>query len=122
MFNALILLAFLCREQPPPRGCVLKQRDMGQYATGLNAAASARLCVETTLDGLVGLSPIAAASARLCVETKSPHKAVKKGRQPPPRGCVLKRSARFSLAGDIPAAASARLCVETSLSSISSIC
>ena len=24
--NTLIFLDFLCREQPPPRGCVLKQK------------------------------------------------------------------------------------------------
>ena len=28
MFNTLIFLAFLCREQPPLRGCVLKLNDV----------------------------------------------------------------------------------------------
>ena len=69
MFNALILLAFLCREQPPPRGCVLKPvRHSNDHFQPL-AAASARLCVET-LDRIdQRVSTNAAASARLCVET-----------------------------------------------------
>ena len=91
MFNTLIFLAFLGRVQPPPRGCVLKltacetlearilqppprgcvlkqRRPFVIKKTG-NAAASARLCVET--DGLFVEEQYfdAAASARLCVET-----------------------------------------------------
>ena len=70
MFNSLIFLTFLCREQPPPRGCVLKRRG---FANG----------------GGVG---VAAASARLCVETciKVSQKVIVLW-QPPPRGCVLKQ-------------------------------
>ena len=45
--NTLIFLDFLCREQPPPRGCVLKQLVLLYYKTTNKAAASARLCVET---------------------------------------------------------------------------
>ena len=44
-----VIMLSLAPKQPPPRGCVLKQRDMTNYATGLNAAASARLCVETAM-------------------------------------------------------------------------
>ena len=47
MFNTLIFLAFLGREQPPPRGCVLKQQIVMEMAQKAEAAASARLCVET---------------------------------------------------------------------------
>ena len=91
MFNTLIFLAFLGREQPPPRGCVLKLgaphcgHCQGQqppprgcvlklfhtvkiYIT-VRAAASARLCVETYRFLLLVPVLMAAASARLCVET-----------------------------------------------------
>ena len=45
--NTLIFLDFLCREQPPPRGCVLKQKNKFTGSSLILAAASARLCVET---------------------------------------------------------------------------
>ena len=55
------------------------------------AAASARLCVET-LEELRDTKKIsAAASARLCVETLGFDGNTVKGKQPPLRGCVLKR-------------------------------
>ena len=53
--------------QPPPRGCVLK-RQHEKHPLGHIAAASARLCVETTICAL----------------------SIEFMRQPPPRGCVLK--------------------------------
>ena len=54
--------------QPPPRGCVLKLFFFNFLNNQLNAAASARLCVETKKDkGIIMISS-----------------------QPPPRGCVLK--------------------------------
>ena len=50
MFNLLIFLAFLGREQPPPRGCVLKPLvRLLLRMRRIKAAASARLCVETVL-------------------------------------------------------------------------
>ena len=58
---------------------------------GWLAAASARLCVETTMSINVASQLAAAASARLCVETAGSYLDA------PPQ----------------PAAASARLCVET---------
>ena len=102
-----------------------------------HAAASARLCVETTLVKRIIHIGGAAASARLCVETfcstavltlnvwqPPPRGCVLKqglvrrrnaygSGQPPPRGCVLKQTYRHCrwLLG--AAAASARLCVET---------
>ena len=45
--NTLIFLAVLCREQPPPRGCVLKRVYHVVKRFNPLAAASARLCVET---------------------------------------------------------------------------
>ena len=69
MFNPLIFLAFLGREQPPPRGCVLKPPVSKWIPTIPKAAASARLCVETTKSDLIIFCTLAAASARLCVET-----------------------------------------------------
>ena len=69
MFNTLIFLTFLGREQPPPRGCVLKLLLL-MFLVGLSiAAASARLCVETYDDKNDTEINHAAASARLCVET-----------------------------------------------------
>ena len=54
--------------QPPPRGCVLKR----------------------PLTGEPNHQPNAAASARLCVETKKISQNLTPLRQPPKRGCVLK--------------------------------
>ena len=96
MFNTLIFLAFLCREQPPPRGCVLKQSIPLYHHYQLKAAASARLCVETT-----NFTPSCTIAW-----------------QPPPRGCVLKQSLKTENQSQIDAAASARLCVETQSSSL----
>ena len=77
--------------QPPPRGCVLKH-DKKRQGVYLNiAAASARLCVETSFFIARLSAGLAAASARLCVETELSMRIVKMNRkQPPPRGCVLK--------------------------------
>ena len=62
-------LLFLEKVQPPPRGCVLKHWGHFSRVIYTNAAASARLCVETrTLSESEKLTK-AAASARLCVET-----------------------------------------------------
>ena len=56
------------------------------------AAASARLCVETFLPKGFFTGKSAAASARLCVETSDKKGDAEYGKQPPPRGCVLKRA------------------------------
>ena len=47
MFNSLIFLAFLCGEQPPSGGCVLKQIIDVTKLPFEQAAAFGRLCVET---------------------------------------------------------------------------
>ena len=57
--------------QPPPRGCVLKRDWLWQERIAPEAAASARLCVETKLAPLQRGTLEAAASARLCVETSA---------------------------------------------------
>ena len=77
--------------QPPPRGCVLKQEELNAFKEMLEAAASARLCVETlrssrNINGLIQ----AAASARLYVETILTTIIAHPLLQPPPSGCVLK--------------------------------
>ena len=69
MFNALIFLVFLCREQPPSGGCVLKQRIVMEMAQKAEAAAFGRLCVETLSTVATGKYTGAAAFGRLCVET-----------------------------------------------------
>ena len=70
MFNTLIFLAFLCREQPPPRGCVLKQQEKGEKGE-VRMQPPPRGCVLKRQDPQVTqfLQGQAAASARLCVET-----------------------------------------------------
>ena len=55
----------------------------------------------------------AAASARLCVETHNEYEVKQKCKQPPPRGCVLKQQDNLDIQFLELAAASARLCVET---------
>ena len=69
MFNTLIFLAFLGREQPPSCGCVLKLQNI-KIAIGVEiAAAFVRLCVETTPVRVACKRFSAAAFVRLCVET-----------------------------------------------------
>ena len=139
MFNTLIFLAFLCREQPLPRGCVLKRSDLesrrsrahaqplprgcvlkhGGYGViffGETAAASARLCVETLLDTGVTSQPFAAASARLCVETPwAPGILASFSAAASARLCVETNKGLNGVTGVTKAAASARLCVETTV-------
>ena len=55
--------------QPPPRGCVLKPFIVCFEWVTVDAAASARLCVETPKADMKLNKEVAAASARLCVET-----------------------------------------------------
>ena len=76
--------------QPPPRGCVLKLGWVRGADNWGIAAASARLCVETSSIGWVEANNGAAASARLCVETAIICSWLSIAVQPPPRGCVLK--------------------------------
>ena len=159
MFNTLIFLAFLGREQPPLRGCVLKLCATARMIAPLTqpplrgcvlklcravvgdgdcaqpplrgcvlkpvvkhssiqlgkAAASARLCVETFIEGLLGqfrMQP----PLRGCVlkQVKQNHYRHLYRQQPPLRGCVLKPGNFFVRGNNHCAAASARLCVETS--------
>ena len=100
--------------QPPPRGCVLKPLNFRLACLILEAAASARLCVETISRSSLPFFWQAAASARLCVETLYAKKIIIKSiTQPPPRGCVLKLFCEKNPPFQPFAAASARLCVET---------
>ena len=69
MFNTLIFLAFLGREQPPSGGCVLKPIVSCMCCNETMAAAFGRLCVETSLIKWAIYSGAAAAFGRLCVET-----------------------------------------------------
>ena len=113
MFNTLIFLAFLDRGQPPSRGCVLKHIAGLTLTLTSYAAASARLCVETSLlqhsQMLLRQLP-----SRGCVLKHLISKRIE-GRllQLPPRGCVLKLLYLHVNVGIKKAAASARLCVET---------
>ena len=69
MFNLLIFLAFLGREQPPSGGCVLKHGTTNEEMIEQQAAAFGRLCVETGKPGGGKTYEAAAAFGRLCVET-----------------------------------------------------
>ena len=69
MFNPLIFLAFLCREQPPSGGCVLKLLNGNYWKVESKAAAFGRLCVETNVLTKQDYLNLAAAFGRLCVET-----------------------------------------------------
>ena len=99
--------------QPPPCGCVLKQSGLGRGPVDEIAAASVRLCVETSKIANGNLTALAAASVRLCVETRHGVIVVLTKWQPPPCGCVLKLNIKNASRDDVLAAASARLCVET---------
>ena len=69
MFNTLIFLAFLGREQPPSCGCVLKPWEPQVLRIKRDAAAFVRLCVETMPARVLPSLAVAAAFVRLCVET-----------------------------------------------------
>ena len=136
MFNTLIFLAFLCREQPPSGGCVLKQLNLKQYyrttlqppsggcvlkpvfighnVTSFDAAAFGRLCVETLPFLHLKIHSFAAAFGRLCVETSTIKRSIlPKWGQPPSGGCVLKLLSWHYPCYRTDAAAFGRLCVET---------
>ena len=69
-WNSCLFACFLInRWQPPPRGCVLKPWMECFVTWMVNAAASARLCVETSSSFSKHNISCAAASGRLCVET-----------------------------------------------------
>ena len=70
MFNPLIFLAFLSREQPPSGGCVLKQLEDEQGLVYKGAATFGWLCVETVAETWERLILMAATFGWLCVETQ----------------------------------------------------
>ena len=114
MFNALILLAFLCREQPPSGGCVLKL-DAKNFDGGNAKQPPSGGCV-LKLHNLPSLcsGENAATFGWLCVETsQSIAVAVKRCSQPPSGGCVLKRQMITPTAVSLNAATFGWLCVET---------
>ena len=69
MFNTLIFLAFLCREQPPPRGCVLKLNVLTGNFDQLLQPPPRGCVLKPYINRCAFNSGCAAASARLCVET-----------------------------------------------------
>ena len=71
MFNSLIFIAFLCREQPPSGGCVLKLLLVLLIVLKLIAATFGWLCVETKSRCKTVLKMVAATFGWLCVETSS---------------------------------------------------
>ena len=93
MFNTLIFLAFLCREQPPSGGCVLKPDESEDEQRGHFAATFGWLCVETEITQL---------NCPVMFE------------QPPSGGCVLKLKVVFpEPVAPAIAATFGWLCVET---------
>ena len=76
--------------QPPPRGCVLKPRRPGRGQHWRAAAASARLCVETIADPLMGNCWLQPPPRGCVLKPDRPNLSASRLMQPPPRGCVLK--------------------------------
>jgi len=89
----LIFLAFLCKEQPPSGGCVLKPSDTVVKTSKIAAATFGWLCVETTA---------LTAYSKMC-------------QQPPSGGCVLKLLNHRKQVKSDGAATFGWLCVETLL-------
>ena len=113
MFNLLIFLAFLCREQPPPRGCVLKPHNVKFYVERMEQPPP-RGCVLKPTNVKYGDSGAPQPPPRGCV--LKPFFLLMSNMvilQPPPRGCVLKQETNKPKNESSAAAASARLCVET---------
>ena len=82
--------------QPPPRGCVLKQMNGVTWLGDGNAAASARLCVETHRQCLAIRRECEQPPPRGCVLKRLLCDWIVNGSgQPPPRGCVLKPAPKY---------------------------
>ena len=77
--------------QPPLGGCVLKRRVVAKHGCREDTAAFRRLCVETMPPAGQVSAAAPAAFRRLCVETRFWLCRIKKQRQPPLGGCVLKQ-------------------------------
>ena len=122
--------------QPPSGGCVLKQRNRANRASGNQPAAFGRLCVETWVVKQTKITPPlqppsggcvlkpARSQSRICCKSQPPSggcvlKLKMETRtyceylQPPSGGCVLKRYAMLEVALTMRPAAFGRLCVET---------
>ena len=91
MFNTLIFLAFLCREQPPSGGCVLKQLIKGGFGSSDGQPPSGGCVLKLTYPDMTALW----------------------FEQPPSGGCVLKLHRLLNPLFPAEAAAFGRLCVET---------
>ena len=114
MFNALIFLVFLCREQPPSGGCVLKLVIIQSLNKPQYAAAFGRLCVETDKLSFYKKQPIQQPPSGGCVLKHCPAtNSEVEYEQPPSGGCVLKQHNDEHLMHYKNAAAFGRLCVET---------
>ena len=100
--------------QPPSGGCVLKRCCSSRSTTLFFAATFGWLCVETsTLSSRVETVE-AATFGWLCVETLPLHLTLlKRHRQPPSGGCVLKQNKSVRPQVTFIAATFGWLCVET---------
>ena len=93
MFNTLIFLAFLSREQPPSGGCVLKLNVPSHIPVYFRVAATfGWLCVETLNEMSLIARSLAATFGWLCVETRAQEWSNSSNAQPPSGGCVLKQA------------------------------
>ena len=100
--------------QPPPCGCVLKHTYSILFFIKFYAAASVRLCVETSVVLYERIECLVQPPPCGCVLKRS--ETVNSARfdaQPPPCGCVLKPCLKLPAIRNPVAAASVRLCVET---------
>ena len=105
--------SFLCWNQPPSGGCVLKQANIPRNTLSEIPAAFRRLCVETRRICQSWRSALPAAFRRLCVETSFCRGADIRSGQPPSGGCVLKPIVEIGCCSPYNPAAFRRLCVET---------
>ena len=143
MFNLLIFIAFLSREQPPSGGCVLKGGAKALTNINVTAATFGWLCVESLVCQALFVIKVAATFGWLCVESFTnretgevkeaatfgwlcveslPERTFKRhrARQPPSGGCVLKATVDAAGIATTIAATFGWLCVERFLLLINS--
>ena len=106
--------SFLCWNQPPSGGCVLKLVPVANSAPKNNQPPSGG-CVLKPIVEIGCCSPYnPAAFRRLCVETLILSDFIRNFSQPPSGGCVLKHHDINGQQSHTDPAAFRRLCVETS--------
>ena len=111
--HLLRVLLYLCLNQPPSGGCVLKLPMTGGSPAVGSPAAFGRLCVETEYGNSI-IRMVSQPPSGGCVLKRSVgHYQYKWLTQPPSGGCVLKPFGGAACFFRLSPAAFGRLCVET---------